>query len=288
MQRTRLLVAAILMSAAFLGLPQSVFATGEAVCASGSNEYALQGSQFTGTEIGARATIEGQALPLCIFAGTFYGSGSFHWASVGTLIDPGGRDVVQVGYGRCLNANNSDGLGTLCDGNYYWYWAWGGACGGVVDGSYPGHGPLPIRIGAALSSPPSTAEFYVLRHTVGGVSRYEGYVNGSLLTGVNALGQTVSASVPASSVCWNNDNTSGGSGQFSLWFGETFNPGDSMGGWIGGVEHHLDYTSIQYSVSTGWLSPGFTFPTDCDGQTSWPPYRCKRTAANQLYIQTSR
>lgn len=235
-----------------------------------------------GFETGARATIEGQTLPLCIFAGTFYPSGSFQWAAMGNFSDA--RNIVQVGYGRCLNTNNSPG-NIICDGNYHWYWAWGSACGGPVDGSYPGVGPGPLRIGPALSNPPPTRNVYVIRHLVNGVIRYEGFVNGVLLTGVGANGATISASVPASQICWDGDNSLD---RHYVWFGEVFNPGDSMGGWTGSTANNLDYTAIRYSQNTGWLSPGFTFPVTCNSQNDFPPYRCKRTAADQLFITTTR
>jgi len=283
----RRVVALIVLMAlgASLSLPSAVSATGETVCQSGGTSLAQQNGALAAVEIGARANIEGQAIPLCIFGGTFYPSGAFHWAAVGNLNDPAGRDIVQIGYGRCANTNNNLGLGTLCNGNFYAYWAWGGACPGDVDGSLPGVGPVPIRIGPALANPPPTRNYYVLRLLVNGVSTYQGFVDGALLTGLNALGQNVSASIPASEVCWNGDNSAN---RIVSWFGETWNPGDSMGGWVGATANNLDHTTIRYSVNTGWLSPNFSFPATCVNQQFFPPYRCKKTAADQLFITTTR
>jgi hypothetical protein len=294
MKRMRVRLSTLLGAIAALSMPAGARATGEDACVPTThNFFASEARAFSATEIGTRATIEGQSLPKCTWTVTAYPSGSFHWVSVVDPYNGSANNIVQVGYGTCVRADNFLGLGTLCNGNYYWYWAWGSDCGGTVNGTGPGIGPVPIRIGAALTDPPPTRDIYVLRHVVNGVSRYEGYVNGSLLTGTDALGNTVSASVPASSVCWNSDNTTGLSGsttvgRATVWFGETFNSGDSLGGWIGGVEHHLDYSSSQYSVATGWLDPGIANPADCLQQFNYPPYRCKLTASDQFYVQTYR
>jgi len=59
-----------------------------------------------------------------------------------------------------------------------------------------------------------------------------------------------------------------------------------MGGWVGGVENHLDYTTMRYSVNTGWLSPNFSFPASCNVE-DLPRYRCKRTGTDQMFVQTN-
>lgn len=72
--------------------------------------------------IGARATIEGQALTPCSVPDTLP-SGSFHWVAIQNVKSTGdpGVNIIQVGYGRCINTNNSPLiLGTTnCDGHYY-------------------------------------------------------------------------------------------------------------------------------------------------------------------------
>jgi hypothetical protein len=180
-----------------------VFATGEATCQSTSTSSAAgELGSSAGYIEGTRATIEGQSLPLCTGSAI---SGSFQWAAMDNLSSV--KNIMQIGYGRCANANNNLGLGTVCNGNYYYYWAWGSDCGGIITGSDPSWGPVALRIGAALASPPATSDYYVIRENVGGIEYYDGYVNGSLLTGVDALGNTVSARVPASVVCWDGDQT---------------------------------------------------------------------------------
>lgn len=126
-------------------MPPPAFATGEASCQTYSGqrqagEVALSGSYI----VGGRASIEGQSLPLC--TGAAYASGSFHWAAIENVKPAwnNGANIAQVGYGRCLNVNNGLGVGTVCDGNYYNYWAWGSYCGGAIDGTVPGYGPIPI------------------------------------------------------------------------------------------------------------------------------------------------
>lgn len=88
--------------------------------------------------------------------------------------------------------------------------------------------------------------------------------------------------MPATSICWDAD----ASDRYLYWFAEVFDPGDSMGGWVGGVENHLDYTTMRYTVNTGWLSPNFSYPTSCP-QQELPRYRCKRTGADRMFIQTN-
>ena len=83
-----------------------------------------------------------------------------------------GLNIVQLGYGRCLRVNNDAMFGsTNCNGQYYWYWAWGSHCApGAINGTGGSSGPIPIRIGAALGNTPPTANVYVVRELVGGVS----------------------------------------------------------------------------------------------------------------------
>jgi hypothetical protein len=238
-------------------------------------------------EVGARSTVEGQSNWLCVNGGSPWASGSFEWVSLQNgnpnwAYHNGIVNIVQVGYGICTNANNGLGLGTVCDGHYHWYWAWGSYCGsGSPSGTAPGYGPVAIRIGASLSSPPPTRDMYIARHVANGAERYEGFVGGVLLTGVNALGQNVSASVPASSLCWDLEN----SNREFFWFGETFNNGDSMGGWTGVTRNHLDYTSVRYSINTGWLSPGFG-SGPCNVTTP-PVYTCTLSGTDRFYVDTN-
>jgi hypothetical protein len=107
----------------------------------------------------------------------------------------------------------------------HWYWASGSNCGGAITGTGGSNGPIPLRIGSSLSSPPAGADYYVLRHVVGGTIWYEAYINGTLLQGTDANGNNRIARVSAASVCWDTD-----SNRQLVWFGETFNASDSMGG----------------------------------------------------------
>jgi len=136
-----------------------------------------------------------------------------------------------------------------------------------------------------MSGTPPTRDVYVIRHTVNGVVRYEGYVNGTLLTGQDALGNTVSASVPASSICW--DTADSGAERGFVWFGETFNDGDSMGGWDGSIMDHLDYTSQRYTIGSGWSNPTWSYPADCY-VTEPPTYLCRLSGADRMFVQTIR
>ncbi len=257
-----------------------VFATGEATCQSTSTSSAAgELGSSAGYIEGTRATIEGQSLPLCTGSAI---SGSFQWAAMDNLSSV--KNIMQIGYGRCANANNDLGLGTVCNGNYYYYWAWGSDCGGIITGSDPSWGPVALRIGAALASPPATSDYYVIRENVGGIEYYDGYVNGSLLTGVDALGNTVSARVPASVVCWDGDQTN----RRLYWFGETFDTGDSMGGWTGSTKNHLDYNPMSYTVGSGWSAPSLVPSNPCNYLTKAPLYACTIAASNAIYVDTNR
>jgi hypothetical protein len=200
--------------------------------------------------------------------------------------DNGYENIVQIGYGRCWDVNNDDSmLGTLCDGSLHYYWAWSGECPpDPLWGSGFESGAIPLRIGGALPSPPTTRNFYVIRETIGGVSYYDGYVDGTLLHGPNALGQTIYARVQASSVCWNNWT---GTNRKMLWMGETWNPGDSMGGWNGsGARDHLDYNSLQYSWGTGWVSPSNLGSGACDWEDNPDVYTCTIASKSHIYVDT--
>jgi hypothetical protein len=263
-----------------------VVAYGNALCGTGvprtqAGEVAHTGSYL----VGSRSTVEGQRLDLCT-GGSNEVSGSFHWAALENLMPPwdqSGYNIVQVGYGRCVHVNNGiPGLGTLCNGSYYWYWAWGSYCGGTADGSGGVYGPIPIRIGAALTNPPASADYYVLRQTLNGLVYYSGYVNGQLLTGQDANGNTVTARIRAYRACWDSDNTY----RRLAWFGEVFNGGDSMGGWnTNGTKNHLDYTSMRYSVNTGWLAPSLV-PGGCNVTST--PFTCTIAATDHIYIDSNR
>jgi hypothetical protein len=238
----------------------------------------------SGFIIGARASIEGQPLTLCGQTTPAQASGSFHWAAV--EIDDGlydGYDIFQVGYGRCLNTDNLSQWGaTNCSGSMYLYWAWGSYCSGDVNGSGGVYGPIPLRIGSVITTPPSSTDFYVLRETIGGISYYDGYVNGTLLSGTDALGHTMTARVPAADFCWNTRSTN----RYMTWFGETFNDGDSMGGWdSSGSRNHLDYTSLKFSINTGWVSPSNLGSGECNGDSD-PVYVCTIVSNSHIYVDT--
>ena len=101
---------------------------------------------------------------------------------------------------------------------------------------------------------------------------------------MDALGQTRIARVAASSICWDGDSLY----RYLIWFGETINDYDSMGGWAAnGTRNHLDDTSLRYSVNTGWLVP--SLPTGQCNEETWPAVYSSTVVDNQhLYIDTTR
>ena len=247
-----------------------------------AGEYAVTG----GFLIGTRATINIQPLILCAQFSPGFASGSFQWAAVqGPYTSDGvcdGCNIVQVGYGRCLNTNNGTFGSGNCNGSLYWYWAWGSYCGGTADGSGGDYGPIPLRIGSAITSPTGSMDFYVLRHLVGGTSYYDGYANGSLLAGTDANGNYRIARVPASSVCWNSSTD-----RSMAWFGEVFNDEDSMGGWnSSGARDHLDYNPLSFSHNTGWVSPSNLGSGACDYDIYAPTYTCTIASNTHVYVDT--
>lgn len=289
MRRTlgRWRVALVIATGALLGAPGlATAADGATACATydGQNQAGEVGLS-AGWERGARATIEGQLLTLCQDIGTHPYSGSFQWAAVQ---DPywSPSNIVQVGYGRCIRVDNYVDWGTQnCNGSLYWYWAWGSYCGsGDPNGSGGVYGAIPLRIGSALSAPPATKDYYVLRENVGGTYYYDAYVDGVLLQGTDALGNTRTARIAASSICWDADTST----RSLAWFGETFNDGDSMGGWnSAGVANHLDYTSLRYSINTGWLAPSMApANSHCNVETTPTVFTCKIASSDDIYIDT--
>jgi hypothetical protein len=164
----------------------------------------------------------------------------------------------------------------------YWYWAWGSNCGSGSTGSGGTYGAIALRIGAALSSTPPTKDMYILRESVGGTEYYDAYVGGVLLQGVDALNNNRIARVPASSICWDSDSPY----RSLAWFGETLNDGDSMGGWSAdGTRNHLDYTSLRYSIGTGWLIPTLT-AGECNGDNFPSVFTCTIVDSQHTYIDT--
>jgi hypothetical protein len=290
----RLRVAATLAAAAILvplAWGAAAFISPFPVVASGGFTYCY-GDYYTGQKqagematsssqvYGARATIEGQSNPLCAQSIPYVPSVSWEWSALGQASPVSPNNIVQVGYGHCTQTNNGIGLGSLCNGNFYYYWAWGSDCGSGTGGSGGTYGPIPIRIGSARSNPPSTVNYQVVREVVGGTAYYDGYVGGSLLAGYNALGVYTYARVAASSVCWD------GTARAMAWFGETVDSGDSMGGWVGSTRNHLDYTSLQYTVNLGWGSTSLHYPQACDVGTG-SPYSCTIAGSDHIYIDTN-
>ena len=102
------------------------------------------------------------------------------------------------------------------------------------------------------------------------------------LQGTDALGNNRVARVAASSICWDADSTY----RSLAWFGETFNDGDSMGGWdASGSRNHLDYTSLRYSIATGWLTPNLT-AGECNGDNTPIVYTCTIVSDEHVYVDT--
>jgi hypothetical protein len=182
------------------------------------------------------------------------------------------------------HVNNDLGLGTLCNGSNYWYWAWGSNCGSGRTGSGGIYGPIAIRIGNSMANP-STSDYYVLRQFLNGAYYYSGYVNGQLLQGIGADGLLKTARVPATSVCWNSFS---GSSRQLYWFGETFNEGDSMGGWVGTTQNHLDHDPLRYSYNTGWLVPNLPAVSPCNSDipAGDTVRTCTIAEQDHIYIQT--
>lgn len=135
-----------------------------------------------------------------------------------------------------------------------------------------------------MANPPSTNDYYILRETLSGVVYYSAYVNGSALVGSDALGYSVIARIAASSICWDSDQTD----RRLAWFGETFNIGDSMGGWTGATQNHLDYNPLRYTVNSGWVAPSLAAGNPCNANGSAPLYSCTIAAADRIYIDTTR
>jgi hypothetical protein len=265
-------------------LPMPVAAAGNTNCQPTPSQRQAGHLASSGNFIvGVRATIEGQSLALCAADGPPEASGSFHWVALqnSTPAWDIGVNIVQLGYGRCANTNNIPQIGTNCNGNNYWYWAWGSYCGSSINGTLPGVGPVPLRIGSALAGDPANHDFYVLRQSHNGIAYYEGFVDGVLLEGTDALGNHRLARVAQSQLCWNSDQTY----RRLAYFGETFNVGDSMGGWSGSTRNHLDYDPLRYSYATGWKATHFGFVAPCNAGTG-APYSCTVAEADHLYIDS--
>jgi hypothetical protein len=138
-----------------------------------------------------------------------------------------------------------------------------------------------VRIGPALAATPASSDFYVLRVVRSGVTYYEGYVGGVLLQGLDANGNQRKAQVLATDVCWNAVSAD----RRIAWFGETFNKGDSMGGWVGATRNHLDYTTMRYSYNTGWKIPSLHAVSACNAGTG-APYSCTIAATDHISIDS--
>jgi len=119
----RVLMATVVLAGVLTAAhPTFIAATGEGGCY-GPTEHPQAGQSAASTQgylVGARATIEGQRLPLCLST-TSYHSGSFQWSAIynkkAWIPNQTGANIVQIGYGRCKGTNNDLGAGTLCSGN---------------------------------------------------------------------------------------------------------------------------------------------------------------------------
>lgn len=275
------------VAAVLLGPGVVVAADGATVCTVFT--YQNQAGEIAvsaGWERGARATVEGQPIALCQYTGGDHRySGSFEWVAI-QAPELSLSNIFQVGYGHCARVDNDPAWGTTnCNGGMYWYFAWGSYCGsGTPTGSGGIYGAIPLRIGSALSSTPPTKDIYVLRENVGGTYYYDAYVGGVLLQGLDALGNNRVARVPVSSICWDSDSVT----RSLYWFGETFNDGDSMGGWrADGTYDHLDYTLLRYSINTGWLVPSLGAPNShCNSESRPAVYTCKIVDDQHIYVDT--
>jgi len=249
--KTRFWLAVALAAASMtvFALPVQASHTTSCVSYSGPNFASYAEKVPSNPPTGVRATFEGQALDVC--SGTQPRANLVWVAVVGPAGD--GNAIVQGGRAKCWDQSSND-----CDGIQIRFWAWGRTQG--ASGCSSGVNTVPPRVQYISTWTSGSDSFIVARDGID----WEVFVGGVL-----------EASVPQASVCWTK--------QAALWAGESFNPGDAIGG-SAANNYALTSAFYQTAVAGSWLSPAFAAGSNCVVQSA--KYRCVTPGATSAIFWT--
>lgn len=249
--RTRLGVVLATVGLLVAFFPQESLAAQTAPCEpiNYSENFFAGSLKSPATLTGARAILEHQTLKLCT-APTNEDSASMTWVAV--EVAGSGRSLVQIGQGRCRYSSY-----TFCTGDMRFFWAWGRdqsqpGCGGFMNKD-----PQPADEGAWSGS----SVEYIVEKSGGTWHVWRGGVERD--------------SVSASSICW----TPGS----AAWIGESWNPGDGIGGPVGD-KYYFDNARYQLTTGGTWQNPNFS-GSFCT--FNGLPYLCEVASSDQINMWTS-
>lgn len=204
--------------------------------------------------LAASATLEAQAMDLCVGRISGIRSATWIWVAVTGSCGTSGNCIIQLGPGRTKDWTTMG-----------WWWAWGRSplapgCSGYSDVI-----PVPDRISNwNLAS----ANFSVNYTSSGSVGTWRGYVDGVEKRNVNDV-----------NICWDHNTVQ--------WFGESWNPGDAIGGCLCYSKFRLSVARYRPTSSTSSLSPNWG-TGGCLFQSPRPPYYCTRVYGDALDIWSAR
>ena len=238
-----------------LAFPRTTLAAGTASCSDIYHSY-WRGQQVggVGTKHGASGTASGYALQICTSPVGISTDGSWYFSNVVSNTHAA-NDIIQVGYGqeRC----------PFCPQGENYFVAWGrtgnepGGCEGLSDRS-----PTSSSVGTS----PAGSHTYGVNHVA---NEWRFYIDGAVK----------GTSVPEGSICW--------SPSYAVWFSETWDFGDQMGG-LAGDKLHVTGTTYQNTEGGGFVYTSFNSANACNYVANGSPYFCDVTTTTSLDFWTSR
>jgi hypothetical protein len=202
---------------------------------------------------GASALVTPTTLAFCDNPGLIEIDGTFYFSNV--VPNGGGfNDIVQVGYGKCRSGSCSTG-----DPSYYFSWGRTNSTPGCS--GYSSEAPIAVR----LTGWTNANHYYAVLHMA---NEWRFFIDGTSRT-----------YAPESWICW-----TGGS---AVWFGETWDIGDQMGGVPTNklTASELAYTNVE---GTTWIATNLNAANACNYGGSGAPYFCDITGTRTLKIWTDR
>jgi len=250
-------IVAILLALA-LAFPTGVLAAETATC-SDAYQNRWSGQNLTGGQKhGASGRASATVLNLCTSPIGLSVDLSVYFSNITPTTGSHFNDIVQIGYGKCRSPNCPD------SNTLYYYWAWGRDDATPGCEAFADQSPLLWNAGTWASG----AHTFGVNHVS---NQYRGYVDG-----------VIEASAPESGVCWTPAK--------ALWFGETLDFGDQLGGVLAS-KLHVTLTTYQSSEGGTFTYTTFNASQACNYQIPGnppAPYFCDLTGTSSLDLWTDR
>lgn len=238
-----------------LSLPPRLLAAEAIACQEDSGVNRWQGQHFidANQKHGVSAVFEAQVLLQCTQPDLFETSGSFVFSNI-TPTNGGFYDILQMGFGVCRD------WGAECHSSeMHYYIGYGRTTSTPGCAGYSSRAPLPTEVGIWSSA----AHTLKVVHT----ANYWWFYDDS----------TLETSLSESWVCWTPKQ--------AVWFAETFDLGDKMGGSVG---NPFTISSMKYSNVEGgaFFSTPFAVSSTCNDHDGPNPFDCSVTSATSINIWT--